>query len=822
MALPPKTRRKAAEPVATSAAPELPAKPAKKTVRKASAPEPVAVSKPRSKKPAAAPAVSKPAVTEVAEVAEVAPEAKPASRKRAAAASKSESAAEPKSVVAPVKKVAASKKPAAAKTATSKRTSAKPVETALTTLDEGRGGSPSKVKPATKALKSKPAAAPAAKPEDKAQGRTSSKVSVKTAAKPAAKPEPKPATKPAAKRAKQPRPAPAVIEPEERFIWTADPDETLFGVFGLQDRQTQEQLQVHLRGAAPGDYHCSCASFARSDEARCVHSDFLFESLKQGGEPIQAMLQQGPQTPYSEVWLAYGAQRRLRWRAGLSASSELVAASQALLDEHRSTSAESSQVLHQLLKLAAQAGHELRIDAQVWEQLAWSSDAQQRVQRLESVFAEGPEGAVLAGLLNQPLPAYQWEAALFAVCAGRALLADDLGLSQRAPALAAWRLWQQCFGLGEGVLIAPAERHALWQESAQRLLGAWPEGLTLRTPDALDAAPAGDLLIVDALDQFALPLPPLPQTPYVLLLSDRELLGEPTLEAWIDRLDSARRGPMAHLKGLGDKPSKRQQREALQSVMLSRRRRDLESVLPSTLETQVWLDASCKLDPGALEQARTLLQRWQRLSYLSHGDQLRLMQALQQLKQARLAESVCAAMAQAVVELLPRIVPAAASRVLVAAQDDASLLPLAEQLHALGLSVHTVLCRQDRTERDAALAAWRGEQGQVLLATDSACTGLDLGMNEVALIHADLPWNPAQRAMRVQRVAGVRQGLPVWQLLLASSLDAGLLKAQTGQAELPAASLDGAPGAQPFVEAAALGQFMNALQAVLGALEPNA
>jgi phosphotransferase system HPr-like phosphotransfer protein len=78
-------------------------------------------------------------------------------------------------------------------------------------------------------------------------------------------------------------------------------------------------------------------------------------------------------------------------------------ASQALLDEDKSTSAESSQVLHQLMKLAAQAGHELRVDAQVWEQLAWSSDAQQRVQRLESVFAEGPEGAVLAGLLPPAL-----------------------------------------------------------------------------------------------------------------------------------------------------------------------------------------------------------------------------------------------------------------------------------------------------------------------------------------------------------------------------------------------------------------------------------
>ncbi len=804
MAMPPKTRRKAAEPSAVSDVVEAPVAPARKRGQKAAVPEAVAPAKPR-RKPTAA-------VAE-AVLPEPVAQAKQPSRKRAAPSA--ELAAAPAPIAAATtdkpKKSRTSSKPAAAKKAASTRSTATSVKPAAAPAEAAPQAAPKAAKPA-KAAKAATAAKnlsdetgpakPVARPASKAAKKPSAKPPVKAKAKSAAKP---------------PQPVVEADEPESAYIWTADPGETLFGVFGMQDRQSQQEVQVHLRGAAPGDYHCSCAAFVRSVDARCEHSDFLFESLKQGGEPIQAMLQQGPQTPYSELWLAYGAERRLRWRAGSTAPAALQAAVAALLDADRSASAEHSQLPQHLLQLAAQAGHELRVDPQVWSQLAWASDAQQRVQRLEPVFAEGPEGAVLSGLLSQPLPAYQWEAALFAVCAGRALLADDLGLSQRAPALAALRLWQQCFGLGTALLLAPADRHPLWHAEAQRLLGAWPEGVTLQDPSELDSDTRCELLIIDAVQQWTLPLPlpRLPQAPHALLLTDRELLGDASLEAWIDWLDSARRGPLARLKALGSQAAKRQQREALQSVMLSRRRRDLDAQLPPTLETKVWLDAGIRLDSGALDVARSLLQRWRKLAYLSHADQLQLMQALAKLRQASVGATAASAKAEAIVSLLPQILPAAASRVLVGAQDDATLLPVAEKLNALGLSVHAVLLSQPQAERLAALEGWRGEQGQVLLASDAACVGLNLEQDEAALIHADLPWNPGRRLQREQRLAGARKGLPVWQLLIADGLDSGVLQAHLGQVELPAGLLDASPGAQPFVEVSELGRFMAAVQRAL-------
>jgi len=520
---------------------------------------------------------------------------------------------------------------------------------------------------------------------------------------------------------------------------------------------------------------------------------------------------EAPPTPpvppaYSVLTLDQGLQRGLLLQPGADAPSGLVLDAQPM-----------EQQLQRLLTLAADAGHELRVADEVWLQLAPGRDAEARVLRLEAAY---PDGQGLATLLQAPLHGFQWEAALFAVCAGRALLADDLGLSQRAPALAAWRLAALQFGLGRGLLVAPAERHAAWQAEAQRLLGGWPAELRLLAPAELRGDEVADCLIVDAVQEFA-ELGPLPavQAPWLWLLADRELLGEPQLDALADWLDAQRRGPLALLRALGVDASKRQQREALQMVMLSRRKRDLGQALPLSLEQPLWVQADgVRPDAEALAQSRQLLQRWQRLGYLAHAEQLQLLRAVARLREAAVGQPACAAKLQAIVALLPQIMPALTQKLVIAVQQDATAAMLAQGLAELGLAVASLRRDQTPAQRAAELAQWQGEQGQVLLAVDVACPGLDLSAAGVALLlHADLPWNPAQRAQRVARVAGGSRGLLSWQLLVPGSLDAGLLAAHEGQAALPTAQLDFEPTAQPFLEAAALQRFMAALQLALAA-----
>ncbi|MDT8998109.1 helicase-related protein [Paucibacter sp. APW11] len=599
----------------------------------------------------------------------------------------------------------------------------------------------------------------------------------------------------------------------------------LFGGYTLQALEGDETVSITLRGAAPGYYHCSCAAFAASDEGRCAHSEELLATLAVQGEAQRAQLQRGFAPLHSEVWLSAGAERRLLLRAGSTAPEALQALSAELPAE--GLSAERQVDFGHWLQLAAEAGHELRVDAAVWTQLAHGADTMQRVLRLEAQFPHGPAEAALQASLRQPLYPHQWEAALFAVCAGRALIADDLGLSQRATALAALQLWQQQFGLRKISLLAPLDRHPAWREEADRLLGGWPEGLELLTPATLESAAGAKLLIVDAVQQLSevASLRPL-DAPALLLLADRELLGEPLLGELVDWLDSARRGPWAAWRSEGRQAAKRRQRELLATVMLSRRKRDLLDSLPLSFETLLPVAVpGLALDAAALSQLQALQVRWQTLGFLSASDQLQLLQALAQLRQQAVGDAACAAKAEALLALLPQILPAQANKLVVFAQQDASLSVLNAALASQGLPVANLRRHQSLEVREQELAAWQGEDAQILLASDAACAGLDLVLDDVAVVHADLPWNPAQRAARLQRVAGAARGLPGWQMLASGSLDEALLQAQSGagaSANWPAATLDFEVAAMPFLQAEALQGLMTALAAVLKWLSPAA
>lgn len=607
------------------------------------------------------------------------------------------------------------------------------------------------------------------------------------------------ARKPAAKKTSTR--AVKAAAPAPRFAIAEQPADGPLGTYLLNDSQAAAPLRLHLHGNSAGDCRCTCKAFLVSDEGRCEHSQFLLEQL---GEALNAL----PVRSHSEIWLAQGVQRTLRWRAGTAAPQALVEAAEALFIDTEGLDAEHGQRLDPLLNLAAELGHEVRIAPEVWEQLSHAADARERLGRLEAAVSGGADLQQLAGL-RQPLPEFQWEAALFALCAGRSLLADDLGLGHRATALAAVQLWRRLFGLGNVVLLAPLERHAAWQADADAWLGGWPQGVQLLKQGEAPLAGA-DLLIVDGVQQLeTLPLVP---TGHLLLLADRELLGEALLGELVDWIDEQRRGPLAVWRNEAVTAGKRQQRELLQTVMLSRRKRDLLPRLPDVLEHSLWSSAPVELDAKAQAQLQQLQERWQSQRYLGAGEQLRLMTALQTLRQAARSPAALAIKSEQLLGLLPQIIPAAAERVAVFAQQDSTAQAIAAALREQGLAVAELLLTQTPEQRQGQVDAWRGDEGLILLACDAACAGIDLLHERAALIHADEPWNPVQRSARAARLNGeAGRGLPAWRLLVKGSFDAAQLNAQAGKALLPAATLDFELGARPFLAATDLAALMDAL-----------
>jgi hypothetical protein len=403
-----------------------------------------------------------------------------------------------------------------------------------------------------------------------------------------------------------------------------------------------------------------------------------------------------------------------------------------------------------LVEKARVLAHPLAIEPAVWAQLALKRDAEGRVRRLEQVLNAGGMPA-LAGC-----PQYQLEAALFAVSAGRALLADDVGLGQREAALAALHLWREGFGLERLAVLAPAPRHALWRAGL-------PEGVRLAADPAALEGESLDVLVVDAIETWELDRLRGLQATHLHLLAQAEPLRDGArLAAWIDWLDAARRGPVARLAALPADAGTRERREALQTLLLSRRKREFADRLPERLEvTRELGHGSAAASDDSLAQLQAASARWQRLGFATEAERGQVLAALQALRAAELDADLLQAQATALREL-------------------------AEEWAPLPLQVAAEPAKR------AALALLLADRPELL-------TG-----EGAAVVHLDLPWSGDALKARYAGHAD-RPGLPVAWLLPAGGLSAALKDAPLPQC------LDQAPPWWPDADWAALMDRLPAL-----------
>lgn len=536
---------------------------------------------------------------------------------------------------------------------------------------------------------------------------------------------------------------------------------------------------------------------------------------------------------HSQIVVLPGDAVRIAWQPGHACPPALKQAAQRRCDDHGLLSPEDDGALPQLLRLAQEGGHTLRVDEAVWTALAAHRDARHRLGALEAAYPDGPASAALQRLLRVPLPLFQAEGALFAVVAGRALIADERGLGKTVQAIAAAQLWRRHFGVQRVlVLCAPAQR-AAWQRAWCRLAGSnddvqlidgshhqraaqWSAaaGVRIAAPEALQtddahlAHWAPDLVIVDEPQQLGLHAADwvtLATAPQALVLSGAPLADLPELmDGLVAWLDTARLGPLAALRELqaasrGERQLSEDDVErlsnALSRLMLQRQREDVAEQLPPVVHSERLLPLAPgqrAAHDGQAAVARRLLAGWQASGWCSDSDQWRLAQALQAMQDAcHRADPTDPAspLAEATVQALA------------ATLDD---------LAGTGAPRAAVLCASaaDREQLGQRLADHASAVGVPLLVPGDHLPGaIDV------VLQAGVPWRPrrAPGGPRGEAPAGQQ-----WLYLVAQDgIDTGLFDTLAARLDLPRSPADG--GARGWLQGEALQQWLTALQLALAA-----
>ncbi len=647
-------------------------------------------------------------------------------------------------------------------------------------------------------------------------------------------------------------------------------DDPVFSEFSVFNPDSGRRYRVAIRGAQAGDNHCSCPDFATNDLGTCKHVEFTLAqiSAKRGGK---SALERGFRRSFSELFLDYAGQRRVRLRLGSDFPSDLQPTAGRLFDAARGwqLSPEHFADLPAWVDEVRAAGHDLRCADDALSFIAEVRDGEVRRQTLATAYPLGADSPELKTLLKVELYPYQRAGALFAARAGRALIGDEMGLGKTVQAIAAVEIFARHFAAERVLIVCPTSLKHQWEREITRfsdrcatIIGGLravrqaryaQDGFckitnyeTLSRDLDLIQAWAPDVVIVDEAQRIknwntiaARALKRI-DSPYAIVLTGTPLENRlEELISIVQFVDQYRLGPTWRLL---DEHQQRDERgrvigyrelhrigETLAPIMLRRRKAEVLEQLPERVDNTLFMPMS-PLQADHHEENRLvvarIVQRWRHTGFLSDKDQLRMHCSLQNMRMVCNSsflidhETDDGYKADELLTLLDDIFADPQAKVVVFSQ---------------WLRTHELIIRRLRQrswehvlfhggvpgdKRGALVERFNHDAAcRLFLSTDAGGVGLNLQHAAAVVVNMDLPWNPAVLEQRIGRVhrLGQTRGVQVINFVARGTIEEGMLSVLAFKQSLFAGVLDGGES-EVVLQGTRLSKFMDTVEQVSGAV----
>jgi superfamily II DNA or RNA helicase len=643
----------------------------------------------------------------------------------------------------------------------------------------------------------------------------------------------------------------------------------VFSEFQVTNPQSGGSYRVAIRGVRPGENFCACPDFATNDLGTCKHIEFVLGKLerKRGGRKALA---RGFQPPYSEIYLQYGSERRVRWRAGTECPQALAKSAARLFNGSPAGIQPSAHFprLDLFLEEARKSGHDLRCYEDALGLIAQVRDAAERRRIIDAAYPQGTGSPALKELVKAELYPYQAEGALFAARAGRCLIGDEMGLGKTIQAIAAAELFARHFGTERVLIVCPTSLKHQWQKEIARFTDRQAQvigGLRAARAeqykenryckivnyDVLDKdldliqTWAPDVVIADEAQRIknwntvaARALKRI-ESPYAIVLTGTPLENRlEELVSIIQYVDRHRLGAtwkLRHAHHSTDETGRvigykdlDKLGKTLAPVLLRRRKSEVLSQLPPRVDNTIFMPMTNEQrihhDENGEIVARIAL-RWRRTGYLSDADQRRLTCALQNMRMA----------CNSTYLLDQKTDDGAKPDELMTLLEEWFERPEAKAVvFSQWVRTHELIVRRLEKKRwDYALfhggipGAKRGAlveqfhkdpKCRVFLSTDAGGVGLNLQHAASIVVNMDLPWNPAVLEQRIGRVhrLGQSRSVQVVNFVAEDTIEERMLSLLSFKKSLFAGVLDGGES-EVFLGGSRLARFMEGVTAVTAA-----
>jgi superfamily II DNA or RNA helicase len=643
--------------------------------------------------------------------------------------------------------------------------------------------------------------------------------------------------------------------------------EPIFSEFEVTNPETERTYRVAIRGAALGENFCSCPDFAVNTLGTCKHVEFVLSRLekKRGAKTKLAL---GYQPPYSEIYLQYGAQRRVVFRPGTGCPPQLKRLARKYFDKNGVLEPEAFGKFHKFLKHAGGGEHEVRCYDDTLAFIAEVRDQERLRENVGKTFPKGVGSAAFRRLVKVPLHRYQRQGALFAARAGRSLLADDMGLGKTVQAIAAAEILARCAGIERVLIVAPTSLKHQWRSEIEKFTGGDAvviEGLRPRRAELYEAEAFFKITNydvvyrdVDLIDQWRPDLIVLDEaqriknwktrtaqsvkrldSPYALVLTGTPLENRiEELHSIVEFIDRHRLGPLfkflhdhQHVDETGRVVGYRNLSgiaRTLEPILLRRTKKQVLDELPERMDKRFFIPMTPQqmtLHEENREIVARVVAKWRRYGFLAEADQLRLQIALQNMRMSCNSTYLLdqktdfGHKADETTQLLEEVLDQPDSKVVLFSQwlrTHELLVRRLEQRKWEHVLFHGGVSSRNR--KGLIKRFKEDPRCRLFLATDAGGVGLNL-QNADTVIVLDQPWNPGVLEQRIGRVHRMGQHRPVRvvHFVAQGAIEEGMLGVLAFKKSMFAGVLDGGKD-EVFLGGTRLKRFMESVDKVTSSI----
>lgn len=622
-----------------------------------------------------------------------------------------------------------------------------------------------------------------------------------------------------------------------------DGEHPVFADYTVQNLASGTSYKVALRSKEPGPNFCTCLDFKTNALGTCKHIEVVLYYINKD-KKLAELLKENYRPSYSSIYLKYGPAHAVMLRIGSNQTEKYEELAQKYCDKQYRLLPRVFGQIDEFLKAAEKISPDFRSYP---DALDFIIDNREDRARLASVNRKvvARKEKYFADLLKVPLYPFQQDGIIFAVRAGRCLIADDMGLGKTIQAVGAAELLRKEFGAGKVLIVCPTSLKYQWQTEIARFSNSKAqvvEGPALERWKFYEKDGTENYYTVTSYNVIETDLKAINQAEFDLVILDEAqriknwqtktaravkrivsryavvLTGTPIenkleeLYSIIQFIDPYKMGSLYRFleeHQMRDKTGKvvgyrelNKIQTLLSDVVIRRTRSEVLKQLPGRTDKNLFVPLTKEQDDihqDYAQEVSKLVNKWKRFGYLDEKDRQKLLISLNCMRMVSDStfildqETRFDTKIEELMSILENLLTAADQKIVVFSQWERMTRLVGKELENRRVGFTHLHGGVPSKKRKALLDEFSNNTDcRVFLSTDAGGVGLNLQCAS-AIINLDLPWNPAVLEQRIGRIYrhGQKRNVSVINLVSKGSIEERMLDLLKFKASLFAGALDG-------------------------------